>query len=98
MGRGCTLQQHIVGVGWRTKTIGLESLGSPWVRDKIQWPITVYSLSRRGRRPRLVGVGLLAPPKHDRTVHVPWVGPAPMRSKKEAGSVHSGGETLRQRA
>ena len=41
---------------------------------------------------------MLAPPKHDRTKHVPWVGPAPMRSKRKAGSVHSGGETLRQRA
>ena len=44
------------------------------------------------------GALVLAPPKHDRTEHVPWVGPAPMRSKRKAGSVHSGGETLRQRA
>ena len=52
-----------------------------------------------GKRYYLVeGVGLLAPPKHDRAEHVPWVGPVPMRSKRKAGSVHSGGETIRQRA
>ena len=45
--------------GWlENRDNGLLSIGSPWVRDKIQWSMTVCNLSRQGRRPQLVGVGL----------------------------------------
>ena len=58
MGQGLILQHNTMGVGWRKETTGLGSSGNPWVWEEIKWQMTVFNLSRRGRRPQLVAVGL----------------------------------------
>ena len=56
MGQGLILQHNTMGVGWRKETT--VPSGSPWVWEEIKWQMTVFNLSRRGRRPQLVAVGL----------------------------------------